>query len=475
MFMSSEHFVQETNLIYRVVEGEALLVNVVSNKWYRLNQVGTMILECLKRPAMIDQIYDTISNEFSDDEISRQELYSDIHDFVQYLIDEQVIRPESQPPRPKGLLRVDDWRDELDATGIELMIPTWAKIEVSTACHLGCAHCYIPATERSLKRELRVIRQERELSDDEIFSVIDQLADIGCLLLTVTGGEIFIKKSIFDVLRHAHQRGFILEIFTSGTPLTAEKISALAELNIGRVQVSVYSHDAEIHDKFTGSPGSWKRSITAIRLMAEKGLHVELVCSIIPDNHRDLIKIKELAASLGATCSYGYPITARTDRNQDTHSLRLGKTELRKAILSIPNFFAMPEPKMKTERICPAAVNMCSITSGGDVLPCSQFHLPAGNVRHGRIADIWHNSPVFSKLRSLRMGNLKSRNGEALPSYVGFCPGLNLLEEGDYLIPAAITVETTKTVMDVINDPDIDERVHHHLTNPDETRMRSES
>jgi radical SAM protein with 4Fe4S-binding SPASM domain len=475
MTNSDELFVQETHLIYRLVGGETLLVNSITNKWYRLNQVGTQIFECLKQPATIKQLLDKLSDEFALDEVSPEELITDVRDFIQYLLQERVIRPEARPPAPKGSICVDDWRDELDAVGMELGIPTWAKIEISTACHLHCAHCYIPAPERSLKKELTVLRQEKELSDSEIFLVIDQLAEMGCLLLTLTGGEIFIKKTIFDILRHAHESGFVLELFTSATPLTPDKISALAELNVGRVQVSVYSHSPEIHDSFTGSPGSWERSVAAIRLMAESGLHVELVCSIVPDNYSDLMKIRELAESLGASCSYGYPITARTDGNFDTHSLRLNKEEMRRAIFSVPSFFAMPEPKAKTDRICPAAVNMCSVTSSGDVLPCSQFQLPAGNVRNSRLADIWHNSPVFSKLRGLNMGDLKGRDGEALPSYVGLCPGLNLLEEGDFLVPAAITVRTTKTVMEVIRDPTVAEEVHYRLTHPDETRMRSES
>lgn len=472
---ASELFVREKHLTYRLIAGETLLVNGVTNKFYRLNQVGTLIFEQLKQPSAVGQVLDKLSGEFALDDVSPKELFADVSDFIQYLIAERVIRPASRPPAPKGFLRIDDWRDELDAVGIELEIPTWAKIELSTTCHLHCAHCYIPAPERSLKRELTVLRQQKELTDGEIFSAIDQLAEMGCLLLTLTGGEIFIKKSIFDILRHAHQRGFVLELFTSGTPLTPDKIAALAELNVGRVQVSVYSHDAEIHDSFTGSSGSWERSVNAIRLMAENGLHVELVCSVIPGNYRDLDRIRELAGSLGASCSYGYPITSRTDGDHDTHALHLGPEELRHAILSVPNFFAMPEPKAKTARICPAAVNMCSITSSGDVLPCSQFQLPAGNVRDGKLADIWRNSPVFSKLRGLRMGDLKGRGGEVLPSYVGLCPGLNLLEEGDFLVPAAITVETTKAVMNVIGDPLVNEDVHYRLTHPDETRMRSES
>ena len=73
------------------------------------------------------------------------------------------------------------------------------------------------------------------------------------------------------------------------------------------------------------------------------------------------------------------------------------------------------------------------------------------------------------------MGNLKSVDGKAVTSYVGLCPGLNLLEEGDFLMPAAITMETTQAVMEVIQDPTVAEDTTFRLTHPDETRMRSEA
>src|SRR5262245_52098012 len=144
MLPHGEVYLQESHLIYRIVNDEALVVNGITNKWYRLNSVGALILERLKSPGTLGDLCDTISTELSIDEITPEELRTDTEEFLQYLYDERIVRPASQAPSPKGHLRVDDWRDEMDSTGIELMIPTWAKIEVSTACHLECAHCYIP-------------------------------------------------------------------------------------------------------------------------------------------------------------------------------------------------------------------------------------------------------------------------------------------------------------------------------------------
>ena len=177
---------------------------------------------------------------------------------------------------------------------------------------------------------------------------------MGCLLLTLTGGEIFIKKSIFDILRHAHERGFVLELLTSATPLTPDKISVLAELNVGRVQVSIYSHLAEIHDNFTGSIGSWRRSVDAIRLMVESQLHVELVCSIVPDNYRDLAKIKDTCRVVGSVLQLRLS-DHFTDRRKSRHTFPSSRQRANAACnLFGAKLLSMPEPKKQKRSDLPS-------------------------------------------------------------------------------------------------------------------------
>ena len=285
-----------------------------------------------------------------------------------------------------------------------------------------------------------------EMSDHEVIQAIDELADLGSLLLTVTGGEIFIRPGIFEILEHADQRGFVLELFTSGTPLNAEKVARLSKLSIGRVQISLYSHDPEIHDSVTESKGSWLRSVATARELIEHGIHVDFACTLMRHNFRHSAELKNFAESMAATVSFGYPITARTDGDRDTHELRLTANDLEEAIRAQPDFFALPKFKSPEERICPVGVNMCSITSTGDVLPCSQFHLSLGNIRDQALAEIWETSPAVRHLREVRMRDLMPSSRGMLPVYVGLCPGLNLLEEGNYLVPATVTAETTLAV-----------------------------
>lgn len=472
---TSNRYIRRDQLVYRFVQDQALIVNTARNSWHRLNSTGARIFDLLGSPSTEENIFQQLRSEINPDEVGNDELRNDCSEFLEYLLGEDIVCKEYDPPLPRGRLCVDDWRDEMDATGIELMIPVWAKMEISTRCHLNCAHCYIPFSERAPKGPLRVTRSQEEMHDAEILSTIDQLAELGTVLLTITGGEIFAKQNLMEILTHADSRGFILELFTSGTLMTPAKVDALTRLKIGRVQISVYSASEEPHDRFTGSAGSWRRSIQAIRMLAEHGIHVELACSITPFNYDEVLLIRDLAYSLGATCSYGYPITARTNGDRDTHQHRLAPEQLRDSIRTLPDFFAIPDVKAPEQRICPAGVNMCSIGATGEVYSCSQFMLPAGNIREKRLADIWLTSPVLQRIRQLRTADLKPSRLGRFDRYVGLCPGLNLLEEGDFLVPAAVTAETTAAVLEVLNDSSTDPAIKHRLLHPSNLSMRPES
>lgn len=468
-------YVRHPHLIYRFIRDEAIVVNPVTNALTRLNATGSQIFKMLAEPLREEEILGRLASALGEPGAPDEQMRDDCREFTSQLLAMKLIYPESEAPPASGRLRVDDWRDEMDAAGMELLAPLWAKMEISTKCHLNCAHCYIPFSQRAPKGPFRVLRAQEEMTDAEILSCVDQLAGLGAILLTVTGGEIFARQNLLEILAHAHRQGFVLELFTSGTLMTEAKADALSALNIGRIQVSVYSASAERHDGFTGSPGSWKRSTDAIRMLTARGLHVDLACSIMPLNYDEILQVRDLAHSLGASCSYGYPITSRTNGDHDTHRHRLSPEQLRTAIEAVPEFFALPPVKEPSQRICPAGVNMCAIAATGEVYSCSQFMLPAGNIREQRLQDIWLHSPALRRIRELRTSDLKPSQLGALDSYVGLCPGMNLLEEKDFLVPASVTAEATLAVWSVLNDPAADAAIKHSLLHPSGAMMRAES
>ena len=116
--------------------------------------------------------------------------------------------------------------DRLIRTASRAHVPLAVLFEVTHRCNLGCEHCYL--TEGPVGRP-RPTREELTL--DEVRPVLDQLAEAGTLFLTLTGGEVFMRRDFLEILAHARSCGFSVTIFTTGTLLTPETASALADLH----------------------------------------------------------------------------------------------------------------------------------------------------------------------------------------------------------------------------------------------------
>ncbi len=461
-------YVIESCVLTRDINHETILVNTIHNQFIHLNLTAGLALNYLNTPHSTAELLEYFSMLFPDVTIAT--LAQDIDEILAYFLERNLVRPCDREPLEKGKIALKEWRDTLDSFGATYGAPVWAKIEIDTKCHLRCAHCYIPEVNRDF-----ITTPTPGLNLAEIVNLLDQLKELGCLLVTFTGGEIFLRKDMLAIIQAAHERGFVIELFTSGTPLTPEKVAYLKAVNIGRVQISVYSHEEATHDRFTGKAGSWQRSLRAARMLVEAGIEVEIACSILPHNVSHLQELKAMCAELGVTLALGYPITAQTDGNLTPHSLRLDPDQLEQAIRDQPAFFALPDPRDDQGRICTAGVSMCSITAEGDILPCSQFHLVGGNIRKDQLSQIWNESEVFQHVRRQRLRDIALDDPEGKLQLVGHCPGLNLLENGNFLKPAQITLDTTNAVRRLLQDPQLDPDLYLALTTPTHERMRKEA
>ena len=74
--------------------------------------------------------------------------------------------------------------------------PYSAMLQVTERCNYRCSHCYQSHSDGT-----------GELSLGEITGILDQLVELEVLLLTISGGEIFVRRDIEDILRAAQTRG----------------------------------------------------------------------------------------------------------------------------------------------------------------------------------------------------------------------------------------------------------------------------
>jgi len=102
--------------------------------------------------------------------------------------------------------------------------PLNMHLELTYRCNEQCVHCYC-VVEHGKEAEAA----KRELTYEEIVRVLDQLAELGCLYVTFSGGEVLVRRDFFDIVEHARRRGFVYRVYTNGIGLTEERARAVVE------------------------------------------------------------------------------------------------------------------------------------------------------------------------------------------------------------------------------------------------------
>jgi radical SAM protein with 4Fe4S-binding SPASM domain len=218
---------------------------------------------------------------------------------------------------------------------------------------------------------------------------------------------------------------------------------------VEQVQISVYSHRAEVHDAITKVAGSLNRTLAAIRLLRLHGLKVTIANVLMQGNSRDSEGVRALAAQLGAHYTLDPTITPMIDGNTSVLRLRLPAQELGEVfhntelVGDVESFCAPPPPVDEDVREglpCSAGHTACYISPYGDVYPCVQFPLPCGNVRRQQFLDIWRSSSQLEQVRSIRAKDLPTCSSCSHLGTCTRCPGLAYME-GDMRGPSTADCE----------------------------------
>jgi radical SAM protein with 4Fe4S-binding SPASM domain len=306
---------------------------------------------------------------------------------------------------------------------LEHRVPLSVQFDLTYRCNERCVHCYLDHDDHG------------ELTTVEVKSVLDQLAAEGTLFLIFSGGELLLRKDLFELLGYARELGFDVKLKTNAILLGEREADRIRDLGIRQVQVSIYSHRPEVHDAITKVPGSLQRSLTAIRFLRARGLHVLMANVLMRQNAGDYPHVRALAAELGVECTIDPTITPKMDGDTSILSLRLSEPQLLrvftdKSLLGDPASEPPPptDEEMLDSRPCSAGHTACYISPYGDVFPCVQFPLPTGNLRRQPFRDVWRESPEMNGVREIRVRDLPTCSTCSFMTTCTRCPGLAYME-----------------------------------------------
>jgi radical SAM protein with 4Fe4S-binding SPASM domain len=314
---------------------------------------------------------------------------------------------------------------EMNQKALQLGIPISAHLDITYRCNERCVHCYLDHDDHG------------EMTTAQIVDLLHQLADAGVFFLTLSGGEVLMRRDFFSIVQEARRLLFNVKVKTNGVMIREPEARKLRELGVEQIQISVYSHRAQVHDSITKLPGSLKRTIEAIKFLKSQGLKVVIANVLMTTNAGDHRGVMKLAADLGVPYTLDPTITPKIDGDDSILSLRAAGSDINRVfrdpelVGDVEAFCAPPLPP--GEDIidgypCSAGHTAIYISPYGDVFPCVQFPLPCGNVRKQTFADIWRDSRQLKEVRDIRARDLPVCSSCAHVGTCTRCPGLAYME-----------------------------------------------
>ncbi|RME81151.1 MAG: radical SAM protein [Caldilineae bacterium] len=349
--------------------------------------------------------------------------------------------------------------------------------ETTAGCNLACIHC----------RRITVADQllPQDLSTQEAFSLIDEIAAFARPIFILSGGEPLFRPDIFDIARHAADAGLIVALATNGTLIDAATARAIKAAGIRRVSISFDGADAATHDLFRGE-GNFARALQGMRHLQRVGIPYQINTTVAKHNVGQMEETYRLALQMGAAALHlfllvpvgcGVEIAEDQMIDPDEYERVLnwmydremeGRIELKATCA--PHYFRIFHQRQAEERRrgvfrkrphslerqkkagghphggnghpamnamtkgCLAGTGVCFISHRGEVFPCGYLPVEAGNIRRQSFREIWEHSQVFADLRAFPQAGEGGKCG--LCEFRNVCSGCRARAYGmigDYL------------------------------------------
>lgn len=314
--------------------------------------------------------------------------------------------------------------------------PAEATIEVTRRCPLTCAHCYnnLPMNDADAR--------STELSLEEHYRILDELAEAGCLWLLFTGGEIFARKDFLDIYTYAKRKGFLITLFTNGTLITPKIADYLAEWPPFAIEITLYGRTQETYERLTGIPGSFEKCMRGIELLMERKLPLALKTVAVTINQHEIWEMKRYAEEeLGIAFKFDALMSPRIDCSQSPLAVRLTPEET--VELDLQDSKRVAEWKKFAEKFggpvntaehsddiyhCGGGINAFAVDPQGQMSICVLSHFDAYDLRAGTFREGW--SDFLLKVRRKKTEMVTKCTTCEIKAMCGMCPANGELENG---------------------------------------------
>ncbi|MDH4183556.1 MAG: radical SAM protein [Nitrospinota bacterium] len=289
--------------------------------------------------------------------------------------------------------------------------PMKVQWELTYNCNLRCLHCQIwkiPAEENA-RNTLSLEQQKR---------IVDDLAANGVGHLSFSGGEMFLQKTVFELIAHAKAAGLKVG-GNSNAYLIGEDIARkIADSGLDMLYVSLDGDNSATHDHIRGVEGAFERALRGVANVKKARPDIKVFFNLTV-NSKNVEQLAGVAQVAKQACAEGITIemTNTFDKYSPARDLILSQSQipiLKEQINRLFNEFPemMPHPpgyfdefetylnnpeKLYKYR-CVAGMVSAQIHPNGDLFPCPVAFKKIGNLLETPFGQLWR-SPQADQLR----------------------------------------------------------------------------
>ena len=426
-----------------VREEDGLLIKV-PNEAHKLNPSGVRVLKRLLAGEHID----TLWKHYGATKEVRADLYAffiGLKQVLQGCVNEHCL-PKGVVARPFTL-------------GFNTL-PVLSEVALSYRCNLACRFCYAGCSCRKeetspklttddARRILRIIREDAQVPS-----------------VSFTGGEPTLCDDLPDLIRFArYDLGMRVNLITNGSLVDAPLACLLAKAGLNSAQVSVESPLATIHDQLTQVPGSWAASLGGLHALRDAGIHVHTNTTLNQLNLKSALDMPAFVKAQGLErFSMNLIIPSEATKSASALFVRyrvvaewLPRIQAAARDANVEFMWYSPTPVCIYNPVqhqlgnkgCAACDGLLSVSPTGDVLPCSSWSDPVGNLLSESFRSVW-DSTRGRWLRDKRFAHDACTGCADFALCQGGCP-LYWREFGDDELTEVANVYNPCHLSDVIN------------------------
>jgi MoaA/NifB/PqqE/SkfB family radical SAM enzyme len=176
----------------------------------------------------------------------------------------------------------NDFLFELSPNAPWPLIGHW---DITNCCNLICKHCYQKPRPPAIK-ELDICRA---------FTLIEEIARSGCLILTISGGEPLCHPKFKEIYACLYDNGIQIILFTNATLIDKNMVNWFKAYPPLMIEVTLHSLKRQVFEKITQVKGSFDACLRGIQLLFETKQSLTIKTVAMRENKTEIDTIKEFA------------------------------------------------------------------------------------------------------------------------------------------------------------------------------------